>query len=58
MSRNVSEASAGSMEIATNISGVAAASEATTQAVNQTLAAIAELAAMAATLRAALQQFK
>ena len=48
MSRNVAEASTGSGEIATNISGVAAAAVTTTQAVNQTLAAIDELARMAA----------
>ncbi|GAA1132067.1 methyl-accepting chemotaxis protein [Nocardioides aquiterrae] len=58
MSRNVVDASTGSGEIATNISGVAAAAETTTQAVNQTLAAIGELASMAAGLRAEVSTFQ
>jgi methyl-accepting chemotaxis protein len=57
-SRNVADASTGSGEIATNISGVAAAAETTTQAVNQTLTAIAELASMAAGLRAEVSTFQ
>ena len=57
MSRNVSEASTGSGEIATNINGVATAAVTTTQAVNQTLAAIGELAQMAATLRVEISRF-
>ena len=57
MSRNVSEASTGSGEIATNINGVATAAVTTTQAVNQTLSAIGELAQMAASLRVEISRF-
>jgi len=58
MSRNVAEASTGSGEIATNISGVAAAAETTTQAVNQTLTAIEELARMSQDLRSEVTRFR
>ncbi|GAA1762888.1 hypothetical protein GCM10009795_006820 [Nocardioides hankookensis] len=57
MSRNVSDASTGSGEIATNINGVATAAVTTTDAVNQTLSAIGELAQMAATLRVEISRF-
>ncbi|MBZ5740172.1 methyl-accepting chemotaxis protein [Nocardioides mangrovi] len=57
MSRNVAEASTGSGEIAQNISGVATAADGTTQAVNQTLTAIGELARMAASLRTEISRF-
>ncbi|MFS3128380.1 methyl-accepting chemotaxis protein [Nocardioides sp. Bht2] len=58
MSRNVAEASTGSGEIAVNIGGVATASTSTTQAVNQTLAAIGELAEMSGGLRTELSHFR
>jgi methyl-accepting chemotaxis protein len=58
MSRNVAEASTGSGEIATNISGVAAAADTTTQAVNQTLTAIEELARMSQDLRSEVTRFR
>ncbi|MBA2954020.1 HAMP domain-containing protein [Nocardioides sp. MAH-18] len=58
MSRNVAEASTGSGEIAANINGVATAADTTTQAVNQTRAAIDELAQMAATLRTEIARFQ
>ncbi len=58
MSRNVAEASTGSGEIATNISGVAAAADTTTQAVNQTLTAIQELARMSQDLRSEVSRFR
>ena len=57
MARNVAEASTGSDEIATNISGVAAAADTTTQAVSQTLDAIAELARMSQDLRTEVGRF-
>ena len=57
MSRNVAEASTGSGEIAQNISGVATAADGTTQAVNQTLNAIGELARMSASLRTEISRF-
>ena len=57
MSRNVAEASTGSGEIATNISGVAAAADATTVALAQTRSAIDDLAKMAADLRGAVAGF-
>jgi methyl-accepting chemotaxis protein len=57
MSRNVSEAATGSAEIATTIDGVAAASETTTHAVSQTLAAIDELSRMACDLRQEIARF-
>ena len=58
MSRNVAEASTGSGEIATNISGVATAADTTTQAVNQTLTAIEELARMSQDLRSEVSRFR
>ncbi|HEY0952687.1 methyl-accepting chemotaxis protein [Nocardioides sp.] len=57
MSRNVAEASTGSGQIATNISGVAGGADATTQAVNRTLAAIQELAQMSNALRSDVARF-
>jgi methyl-accepting chemotaxis protein len=57
MSRNVAEASAGSGEIAANIAGVSSAADGTTQAVNQTLSAIEELAKMSQQLRAEVGRF-
>jgi len=57
MSRNVAEASTGSGEIATNISGVSAAADATTQALAQTRTAVDDLATMAADLRGAVAGF-
>jgi methyl-accepting chemotaxis protein len=57
MSRNVTEAAAGSGEIASNITGVASAAATTTHAVTQTQAAIDELARMAADLHTALARF-
>ena len=58
MSRNVAEASAGSGEIAANISGVAAAADTTTQSVTQTLDAINELARMSGELRSEVGRFR
>ena len=58
MSRNVAEASTGSGEISSNISGVAAAAESTTVSVSQTLDAITELARMAAELRTEVGRFQ
>ncbi|ABL83101.1 methyl-accepting chemotaxis sensory transducer [Nocardioides sp. JS614] len=57
MSRNVAEASTGSGEIATNISGVAAAADATTLALAKTRGAIDDLARMATDLRGAVAGF-
>ncbi|CAI9410969.1 hypothetical protein HIDPHFAB_05034 [Nocardioides sp. T2.26MG-1] len=54
----MAEASTGSGEIATNISGVAAAADTTTQAVNQTLTAIQELARMSQDLRSEVSRFR
>ena len=58
MSRNVAEASAGSGQIAANISGVAAAADTTTQSVSQTLDAIGELARMSGELRSEVGRFR
>ncbi len=58
MSRNVAEASAGSGEIASNIAGVAAAADTTTQSVTQTLDAINELARMSNDLRSEVGRFR
>lgn len=58
MSRNVAEASTGSGEISSNISGVASAAESTTVSVSQTLDAITELARMAAELRTEVGRFQ
>ena len=57
MSRNVAEAATGSSEIATNITGVSSAADATTQALAQTRTAIDELARMAAELRGSVAHF-
>ena len=57
MSRNVAEASTGSGEIATNISGVSIAAGSTTQALAQTRSAIEDLAKMAVDLRGAVAGF-
>ena len=58
MSRNVAEASTGSGEIATNITGVAAAADSTTQALAQTRTAVDELAELAGSLRTTVGAFK
>jgi methyl-accepting chemotaxis protein len=57
MSRNVADAATGSSEIAANITGVAAASSSTTEAVSQTLGAIDELSRMAARMRQEIARF-
>ena len=57
MARNVAEAASGSGEIAANITGVAAASASTTQAVAQSRVAIDELAGMAEDLRTQISRF-
>jgi methyl-accepting chemotaxis protein len=57
MSRSVTEAAAGSGEIAHNITGVSVASEATTQALSQTRLAVDELSRMAAEMRATVGTF-
>ena len=51
MSRSVQEAAGGTTEIATNITGVSTAADATTQALTQTRTAVDELSRMAADLR-------
>jgi methyl-accepting chemotaxis protein len=57
MTRSVAEAAGGSMEIATNIGGVSAAADATTQALGETGAVVDELARMAAELRTSVGRF-
>jgi methyl-accepting chemotaxis protein len=57
MTRSVAEAAGGSMEIATNIGGVSAAADATTQALSETGAVVDELARMAAELRTSVGRF-
>jgi len=57
MSRNVTEAATGSGEIATNITGVSGAADATTSALSQTRTAVDELSRMAADLRGAVGRF-
>jgi methyl-accepting chemotaxis protein len=57
MSRSVSEAAGGSTEIASNITGVATAADATTAALSQTRVAVGELAAMASTLKTQVDRF-
>jgi methyl-accepting chemotaxis protein len=57
MSRSVQEAAGGTTEIATNITGVSTAAEATTQALGQTRIAVDELSRMAADLRGAVGAF-
>jgi len=53
----VAEASSSSGEIASNISGVSAATTSTTQALTQTRTAVDELARMAADLRQEISRF-
>ena len=57
MSRNVTEASASSGQIATNISGVSTSVSSTTEALNQTQQSVVELAGKAAELRAEISRF-
>jgi methyl-accepting chemotaxis protein len=57
MSRSVQEAAGGTGEIATNITGVSAAAESTTQALGQTRMAVDELSRMAADLRTTVGRF-
>ena len=58
MSRRVGDAASGSTQIAAHISGVAGSSSMTTEAVEQTTSAIAELAGMAESLRAKVSAFR
>jgi methyl-accepting chemotaxis protein len=58
MGHNVAEASTGSVEIASNIGGVATAATATTTTVEQTSTAVAELARMASDLRLQVAMFR
>ena len=58
MTRNVAEASTGSGEIATNISGVSAAADSTTEALSRTRVAVEDLARMATDLQVAVSRFK
>ncbi|WP_127783047.1 methyl-accepting chemotaxis protein [Rhodococcus sp. X156] len=57
MSRNVTDAAAGTGEIAVNITGVASAASSTTAAVSQTRTDVDELARMAADLRSQVSSF-
>jgi methyl-accepting chemotaxis protein len=57
MSRAVADAAASSGQIASTITGVATSSAMTTEAVNQTSAAISELAGMAESLRSQVRRF-
>ncbi len=57
MSRSVQEAANGTGEIATNITGVSAAADSTTQALTQTRVAVDELSRMAADLRTTVGRF-
>jgi methyl-accepting chemotaxis protein len=57
MSRSVQEAAGGSVEIATNITGVSAAAAATTSALGQTRLAVDELSRMASDLRGSVATF-
>jgi methyl-accepting chemotaxis protein len=57
MSRSVQEAASGTTEIATNITGVSTAADATTQALGQTRTAVDELSRMASDLRATVGRF-
>jgi methyl-accepting chemotaxis protein len=57
MSRNVSDAASGTGEIASTITGVASAASSTTEAVNQTRAAIDELARMSADMSNEVKSF-
>jgi methyl-accepting chemotaxis protein len=58
MNRNVSEAASGSAEIATNITGVAAAAETTTAGVAQAQQAATELSHLSSDLRGLVSQFR
>ena len=58
MSRSVQEAAGGSTEIATNITGVSAAANSTTQALGQTRVAVDELSRMAGDLRGTVSRFR
>jgi methyl-accepting chemotaxis protein len=57
MSRSVQEASSGTAEIASNITGVSTAADSTTQALGQTRIAVDELSRMAADLRTTVGRF-
>jgi methyl-accepting chemotaxis protein len=57
MSRGVAEAATGSSEIATNITGVAAAASSSTDVVGQMGSAVSELAGLASGLRQRVEQF-
>jgi methyl-accepting chemotaxis protein len=57
MSRSVQEAASGTTEIATNITGVSAAADSTTQALGQTRTAVDELSRMASDLRTTVGRF-
>ena len=57
MSRGVAEAATGSGDIATNITGVAAAAQQSTDVVGQMGSAVDELAGLAAGLRQRVEQF-
>ena len=57
MSRSVQEAAGGSIEIATNITGVSTAAASTTQALGQTRLAVDELSRMASDLRGSVATF-
>jgi methyl-accepting chemotaxis protein len=57
MSRNVSEAASGSGEIATNIAGVAAAVDSSSEVVHQMADAVTELARLAEGMRAEMSRF-
>jgi methyl-accepting chemotaxis protein len=57
MSRSVQEAAGGSIEIATNITGVSTAASSTTQALGQTRQAVDELSRMASDLRTTVARF-
>ncbi|WP_231851679.1 methyl-accepting chemotaxis protein [Modestobacter italicus] len=57
MSRSVQEAADGTTEIASNITGVSTAADATTEALSQTRLAVDELSRMASDLRATVGEF-
>jgi len=57
MSRSVQQAAGGSVEIATNITGVSAAASSTTQSLGQTRQAVDELSRMASDLRGSIASF-
>jgi methyl-accepting chemotaxis protein len=58
MARNVTDASAGTRDIAGNLAGVATAAENTTAAITDTQQSVAELASMSSTLHGLVGQFK